>query len=196
MIKSLEIKGKEERLKEMDEQELRRGILSGDKKAIHYFFDQYITRIYKFVFRRVNGDSHKAEDITQEACLKALEALRDFRGTASLYTYICSIAINLIRASYNLEKKISDKLSNYPWILFDENRMQEASEESMENVIRQAVSALPINYQQVIESKYTLDLSHREISEEMGVSEKAVESLLYRAREALRNELEKFYKGE
>lgn len=192
MIKSLDIEGSGSALQEINEQELRRGILSGDKKAIHYFFDQYITRLYKFVFRRVNSDSHKAEDITQEACLKALESLANFRGTSSLYTYICTIAINLIRASHNMAKRDQDKLSNYPWILADVDSGKIEEDENLENVIRQAVSALPVNYQQVIDAKYTLDMSHREISEEMGITEKAVESLLYRAREALRNELENF----
>ncbi len=179
---------------DINERELRKKIIAGDKEAMGYFFNAYAARLYNFVFQRVNGNVHDAKDITQEACVKAIKALPSFRGNSSLYTWICTIAVNLIHDAYKATTKNVKMQTDYPWIVNEPSH--EHNVEQLKKVVKDAISALPVHYQQILEAKYTLKLSQQEISRKIGISEKAVESLLVRARNAVRTQVEKLYGGE
>lgn len=188
------VKIEQEKLSEINEQQLRSKIVLGDKEALRTFFNIYFGRLYKFVFRRVNGDVHIAEDITQETCLKALENLAKFHGDSSLYTWMCTIAINLIRLKAKTAKR--KEFTEFPWIAVENNPEGQTDKDRLKSIVRQAITCLPVHYQQILEAKYTLGLSQNEISVQMGMSEKAVESLLTRARNALREEVKKHFRSE
>ena len=82
-----------------DDLDLRNRILDGDRGATEDFFERHLDALYEFVHYRVGGNRSQAEDVVQDTLLVALERLAAFDGRSSLYTWLCGIAKNKIRAA-------------------------------------------------------------------------------------------------
>jgi RNA polymerase sigma-70 factor (ECF subfamily) len=78
----------------VDQSELVAQLLAGDRIAGRRFYEAHAPRIYRLVYRLV-GDAHLAQDLTQDIFVRALRALEDFRGDASLFTWLHRIAISV-----------------------------------------------------------------------------------------------------
>src|SRR5688500_2922370 len=66
-------------------------LLAGDERAFAEFFDNYAPRLFRFAMRRA-GDEDLAEEITQTTLIAAVGKLKTWRGEASLFTWLCTIA--------------------------------------------------------------------------------------------------------
>src|SRR5687767_7216989 len=75
------------------DQQLVQRVQSGDKAAFDLLVRKYQHRVLKLVSRFVS-DAAEAEDVAQEAFLKAYRALASFRGDSAFYTWLYRIAIN------------------------------------------------------------------------------------------------------
>src|SRR5690554_2049635 len=76
-----------------DDQTLVERVQAGDKRAFDLLVLKYQHRIMGLVVRFVH-DPHEAQDVTQEAFIKAYRALANFRGDSAFYTWLHRIAIN------------------------------------------------------------------------------------------------------
>src|SRR3954464_15485945 len=76
-----------------NDQQLVQRVQKGDKGAFDLLVRKYQHRVLKLVSRFVN-DAAEAEDVAQEAFLKAYRALPAFRGDSAFYTWLYRIAIN------------------------------------------------------------------------------------------------------
>ncbi|MCK9237419.1 MAG: RNA polymerase sigma factor RpoE [Thiopseudomonas sp.] len=76
-----------------DDRQLVARVQKGDKRAFDLLVLKYQSRILALVVRFVQ-DSHEAQDVTQEAFIKAYRALGNFRGESAFYTWLYRIAIN------------------------------------------------------------------------------------------------------
>ncbi len=76
-----------------DDQQLVKRVQNGDKRAFDLLVLKYQHRILGLVVRFVH-DPHEAQDVTQEAFIKAYRALANFRGDSAFYTWLYRIAIN------------------------------------------------------------------------------------------------------
>src|SRR5689334_22036513 len=74
-----------------DEQALLRRMLAGDERAFNAFFESYFARLYRFALPRVNGDVEAAREVVQATLSKAMRKLTQYRGEASLFTWVCQI---------------------------------------------------------------------------------------------------------
>lgn len=170
-----------------EEHELVRRLRRGDEAALSAFCERFLDRVYAFLYHRVAGDEQIADDLTQETFLAALDALERFDGRARLYTWLCSIARHKLTDHYRrryrfdrvraaLERLPDDHLDPSEWVEREERRRQALA------VLRK----LPTHYQQVLVLKYLDGIGGRQLAEDLGLSEHAVESLLARARSAFR----------
>src|SRR5678810_248744 len=75
------------------DQQLVERVQAGDKSAFDLLVRKYQHRVLKLVSRFVS-DASEAEDVAQEAFLKAYRALASFRGDSAFYTWLYRIAIN------------------------------------------------------------------------------------------------------
>ena len=80
--------------KGLSDQELVQKVRNGDRRAFTVLMRRYQERVY-WVARRIVGSHDDADDVTQEAFVKAFVGLGDFRGDASFYTWLYRIAVNL-----------------------------------------------------------------------------------------------------
>lgn len=76
------------------DRELIARCLSGDAGAERTLYDAHVERVYRLI-HRMAGDGDLAEDLTQETFIRAFERLEQFRGDASLATWLHSIAVSV-----------------------------------------------------------------------------------------------------
>jgi RNA polymerase sigma-70 factor, ECF subfamily len=175
-----------------------RRILAGDEATFRTLFDQVFPRLYRFVLARLDGDHDAARDVVQQTFCRAIERLDKYRGEAALYTWLFQICRNTLNDYFRFtsrERRVITPLEDLPQVralLETLAAPQAAAPETgawrseLGRLVQATVDALPNRYAQVLEWKYIDDWPVKSIAEQLGVSDKAAESLLTRARDAFR----------
>ncbi len=173
-------------------------VQKGDKRAFDLLVIKYQNRIIKLVARYVK-DHHEAQDVAQDAFLKAYRALPRFRGDSAFYTWLYRIAINtaknylVARSRRPIAADISnqDGESMDPWdLLRDEaspDRLLQTDE--IRDTIARTIAELPDDLKMAISLRELEGLSYEEIAETMDCPIGTVRSRIFRAREAIEREL-------
>ncbi len=144
-------------------------------------------------------NTQDAEEAAQDVFIKIHEKLSSFRGEASLTTWVYRIAVNQCLDALKARKRqkrwaffkdIFSGQTDTPLDFPDFNHpgVQLEDREALERVF-QKINELPENQKTAILLKYLDDLSQREMAAIMEISEKAVESLLQRAKQNLDKKL-------
>ena len=172
-----------------NEGDLLAAAAGGDTAAVRVFLDAVGPTVYGFVFARVGGDEAAAEDLVQETLVEAIRSAHTFRGDAALRTWVCAIARRRLARHYEAERRQAvaesglSLLGAVPW------DGTEGDLERRDEIVR-ALGRLPVLHRQVLVRKYLDDWSVADIAAELGRSPVQVQSLLQRARDGLRRELE------
>jgi len=163
-----------------------------DPLAARTLIDETGPVVYGFIYARVGGDQQAAEDLLQSTYLQAIRSADGFRGDSALETWLCTIAKRQIAAHYKAERR--------RWMLRSKLQLieGEAEEETFElesalmegDAVITALGRLTVAHRQVLVLKYMDGLSTEEVAKELGRTSTQVQSLLQRARGALRRELE------
>jgi RNA polymerase sigma-70 factor (ECF subfamily) len=170
----------------------------GDTAAIEELYNLYFDRIYSMVFNQVGRNHSSAEDVVQEAWLAVIKSSRKFKGQSQPCTWLYGIVWHKIRDFQRLHYREMARLIELSTpldipeleVIDYEPLPQEVIErEETRELVRKALFSLPNRYQQVLMLKYSENMSAKEISEVMSKSTKSVESLLDRARLALRDKI-------
>lgn len=182
-----------------DEADLGERLRRGDSAALEELYNLYFDRLYSMVFNQVGYDHSNAEDVVQEIWLAAIKSAKKFRGQSQPYTWLCSIAWHKIKDFQRRHYRQMAKQQQAPSqieipelgeMIDSEPLPEEVLErEETKELVRRALSSLPSHYQQVLTLKYIEGMSAKEISQAFGKSTRSVESLLDRARLALRDKI-------
>lgn len=181
-------------LAQEQDQQLVERIQQGDKKAFDMLVLKYQHKIYSLVLRFVH-DMHEAQDVTQEAFIKAYRAISSFRGESAFYTWLYRIAINTAK-NYLVAKgrrppdtdvdagdvEIYFAGSNFKDIDTPENNLLR---DEVEQVIHKTVSLLPEDLRVALTLRETDGLSYEDIAEVMHCPVGTVRSRIFRAREVV-----------
>jgi RNA polymerase sigma-70 factor, ECF subfamily len=181
-----------------EDTELVSRMLAGDQRAFNRFFETYAERIAGFAGRRCALDPSAIEDIVQMTMINAMRNLTSFRGDSTLFTWLCTICRNLLAdhqrkvsrrpVTNSLDEVIAARSSALPIQLVDyRDPLHECTDESGRNEVRHAVNSLPPRYARILELRYGDELSMAEISDSMGLTDAAAQSLLARARRAFKD---------
>ncbi len=138
--------------------------------------------------------SHEnAEDITQDAFIKAFQNIRQLTDKAKFAAWLAVIASNLARNFLKREKKmiITDELPEVNPDQQSHNTEDEALRSLETEIVRKAIRELPPEQYQVVVLYYYHDLKVDEIGSMLKISPGTVKSRLYRAREKMSNLLER-----
>ena len=171
----------------------------GDKKAFDLLVLKYQTKIVKLVSRYVR-DQGDALDVTQDAFLKAYRALPNFRGESAFYTWLYRIAINtaknhLVTVSRRpAEVDLSGGDDDEPQL----DSLQKETEtpenllltKEIQDTIIQTIDRLPDDLRTAITLRELEGLSYEEIATVMDCPIGTVRSRIFRAREAIDNQLQ------
>jgi RNA polymerase sigma-70 factor (ECF subfamily) len=153
------------------------------------FFDEAYPRVFRFLASLTGAPTSDVDDLTQDALLEAWRGRAAFRGESSLLTWVLGIArrraLSLARSSAR-RGEILRALRSLELAPLPEDVLRDAETVAL---VRAALDAIEPSYAQALLLRYFDGLSTREIAAALGESEKAVESRLHRAREALRARL-------
>ena len=173
-------------------------VIKGDQDAFGDIIDIYKDKVFQICYRML-GNRHEAEDISQEAFLRAYVNINRFNMDLKFSTWLYRIATNLCidrirkkKPDYYLDAEVpgTDGLNMYSQISSD-SRLPEEDVESLElqASIQREISKLPEKYRSVIVLKYIEELSLNEISEILELPLGTVKTRIHRGREALRKQL-------
>lgn len=163
----------------------------GDEKA----FDELVLKHQKTVLNiawRYVGDRALAEDLAQEIFIKVHRARRSYKPAARFSTWLYRIAVNRCLNELRSRPKtapmpIGDGVEERTAVRPDDDLRRA----EVRDAVRRAVDALPPNQRMAVILSRFHELPYEEIAETMEVTLEAVKSLLFRARENLKEALEK-----
>jgi RNA polymerase sigma-70 factor (ECF subfamily) len=181
------------------DQALVEQVQRGDKRAFELLVAKYQRKIFRLLSRLIR-DSAEIEDVAQEAFIKAYRALPNFRGESAFYTWLYRIAINTAknylvaqgrRAPTTTETEI-DEAEN-----FDEgDQLRDVNtpdsmllSKQVGEAVNRAIERLPEDLRTAIVLRELEGLSYEEIAETMNCPIGTVRSRIFRAREAIAEEL-------
>lgn len=181
------------------DQKLVERVQRGDKAAFDLLVAKYQRKIFRLLSRLIR-DSAEVEDVAQEAFIKAYRALPNFRGDSAFYTWLYRIAINTAknwlvsqgrRAPTSTEADIEDAETfddgehlrdlNTPDAMLLTRQVADA--------VNRAIERLPEDLRTAIVLRELEGLSYEEIAETMNCPIGTVRSRIFRAREAIAEEL-------
>lgn len=170
-------------------------VLAGDLAAFEVIMRRYNQRIFRVVRGFVNDES-EAEDIVQDAYVRAYEHLGQFAGRAKFSTWLTKIAVHvaidrrkrrrrLEQLTFNQQDSISLPLHRSMADGLDKMNANELS-----NLLAEAVEALPDDLRVVFNMRAIEEISTHETAECLELSESNVKVRLYRARQQLRRHID------
>lgn len=177
-------------------------LAQGDKRALDELMSRWQRPVFGFLLRLV-GNQEDALDLAQETFVRLYRARQTYRPSAPFSTYLFSIAANLARnflrwkrrhKSYVCPGKEPNMGSSSVEEIIDEtpSPREQLHHNEREKAIRDAVLALPPAMRVVLVLFEYEDLSYQQIAQILGMSTKAVECRLYRARHILKRKLRTF----
>lgn len=183
----------------MTEFELIEGLRKGDEAAFRYLVDTYQDRVYNTAMGIVQS-AEDAEDVAQEVFIQVFRSIGAFKAESKLSTWIYRITTT--RSLDLLRSRKSKKRFGFIQRLLGENNepVQEIPDfnhpgiqlDRKENATRlfKVIGKLPENQKIAFTLHKLEDLSYQEVSDVMGTTVAAVESLMHRAKQNLRKLLE------
>lgn len=187
-----------------DELELVANARRGDAASFSRLLERYEGKIFRLAMN-ITQNREDAEDVLQEAFLKAYEHLDQFQGNSRFYTWVVRIAVN--QALMKLRKRRSDRAVSLDEQIdtgedtvvreiaaWDPDPEQQFSQEELHRILSGAIDDLAPIYRTVFTLRDVDGLSTEETAEALDLTIPAVKSRLLRARLQLRDKLTRFFK--
>jgi RNA polymerase sigma-70 factor, ECF subfamily len=170
-----------------DDKQLAAAVLRKDRKATAEWVSLYADSVYNYVRRRLVPRADLVDDIVQEVFLAAWESLGQFEGNSSLCSWLLGIARHKVEDYYRRCLRQADMPLEEDYSTSEPADLQTLDEaidrQRAEKKTHLILSQLREPYSLILLWRYWEKRSLREIAEQTGRSEKAVERLLARARE-------------
>lgn len=174
-------------------------VQSGDREAFGLLVSKYQRRLLRLVMRLVR-DHAEAEDVTQEAFIKAYRALPGFRGESAFYTWLYRIGINTAKNWLVAHRRRMPTLSEIAGdetadiddggLLRDDATPERVlMSKQIGETVNAAMDALPEDLRTAIALREIDGLSYEEIAQAMDCPIGTVRSRIFRAREAIATRL-------
>ncbi len=176
-------------------------VKSGDQQAFNLLVRKYERKVVRLISRLVR-DPSEVEDVAQEAFIKAYRALPQFRGDSAFYTWLYRIAVNTAKnylvAQGRRPIPLSDTLSEDEdgesfgrEDVVTDNHTPDAEllSRQIAETVNRAIEALPQDLRTAVTLREIEGLSYEEIAEAMNCPIGTVRSRIFRAREAIAEQL-------
>jgi RNA polymerase sigma-70 factor (ECF subfamily) len=177
-------------IRDEDREQVRRAC-AGDRGAFENLYSRHRNRVYGIVWRLSGGDSALAEDLLQEAFVRAWQKLDSFRGESLFATWLHRLAVNVALSDRRIRIKRLER----------ETALEGAAERTAAGAkdvyagermdLEQAIASLPERARTVLVLYDIEGYSHAEIAEMAGMAVGSSKAQLHRARRLVRDRLDR-----
>jgi RNA polymerase sigma-70 factor (ECF subfamily) len=175
---------------------LVRGMLKGDQRILHAFYDEYFPKLYRYAARRMKSP-RDIDEVVQSALAIAARRIETYRGEATLLAWLIQICRREVAKHYTVSApyeagmtRLDDDVLRAAVESLEAPRFDEpewaARRSELVARVQLALDQLPGKYADVLQLKYFEGFSSKEIADKIGMQDEAVQSLLARARQAFR----------
>lgn len=178
--------------------ELVQRVQRGDTAAFDLLVRKYQHRIVALIGRYVS-DWSECQDVAQETFLRAYRAMKNFRGDAQFYTWLHRIAVNTAKnhlvagnrrpPTEDIDVGDAEQFESGIRLRDSDTPERELMRQQMEQTVVNAVEGLPEELRTAITLREVEGLSYEEIAEKMDCPIGTVRSRIFRAREAIDEQL-------
>lgn len=169
------------------DEDIVRRVKAGERHLFEVLMRRHNPRVYR-VARSIAADEAEAEDIMQEAYVRAFTHIDGFEGRAKFSTWLTRITLN---------EALGRRRSARPFAEADLEAMKDRSDSPEESIasaqivalLERAVAGLPEHFRVVFVLRAVEQLSVREVAEVLGIAEDTVKTRYFRARAALKDAL-------
>lgn len=168
---------------------LTRAMAGGDEAAYREFYDAYFDRLLRYLLVVTGGQEEAAREALQLALLRVVRHVKPFAAEEKFWGWLTVLARSAVADEGRKRRRYFTFLERF-------TRHQEtgpaamndgAADEDLRALLASQLTALPADERQLVERKYLLHQSVREIAEGQQTTEKAVESKLSRVRRKLKD---------
>lgn len=178
----------------MEEKQLVLRSQQGDQSAFSVLVERYKRKVYNLALS-ITHSPETADDMAQEAFIKAYYALPKFQFKSEFGTWIYQITVNTVRDYLRKENKMkktafSEKVENTLAAKDDMLEREEREEQQRrKKLLRRVIETLPEKYRTIISLRDIEGLSYETITKVLDLSPGTVDSRLHRARKMLRKKM-------
>ncbi|MEZ6125235.1 MAG: sigma-70 family RNA polymerase sigma factor [Planctomycetaceae bacterium] len=178
----------------MNDSAFLEGLRTQDPAAVQHLSDCFLPTVWRFVYIRVNQDRHLAEDVVSEAVLALIRAAADPNVLIKCpAAWLRSVAGNKIADHFRTVARVQhliDDARRSGTVSDDEDAAAVHEADERRQQVRQVMDGLSEQYRLALEWKYIDHVSVRDIADRLDCTEKAAESILFRARREFRHRME------
>ncbi len=176
----------------MDDSQLINACKKQNRDAQKALYEKYAP-VMMAVCIRYCGDIEKARDLLHDGFIRVFTQISSYSGKGSVEGWLRRIFVNLALENYRKEKKKHQFMEEYSYIQNNESDNQTDDLLEIEDIPREKlfdiIKSLPLGYRTVFNLYIFEDMSHREIAEELSISEAASRSQFYRAKSLLKKKI-------
>ncbi len=167
---------------------LTRAMADGDETAYRIFYDAYFDRLLRYLLVVTGGNEEAAREALQLALVRVVRHVKPFDAEEKFWSWLTVLARSALADETRKQRRYFSFLDKF-------TRQQETAPVALNNgeadaelcaLLESQLTALPADERQLVEQKYLLHQSVREIAGEQQTTEKAVESRLSRVRRKLK----------
>jgi RNA polymerase sigma-70 factor (ECF subfamily) len=166
-------------------------LAAGDEAAFRDFHDRYFDRLYCFLLVVARGCEDEAQEALQQTLLRVVRYAKVFTSEDVFWSWLKALARSAARDAGRQRQRYTALLQRFSFFVQQrepEERCQ-GEDSVLHTLVEETMAALPLEERRLIEGKYLLGETVREISARTGLTEKAVEARLGRLRQHLRQRL-------
>ena len=177
----------------MNDSALVEGLRRHDPVAVKHLSECYLPSVWRFVYVKVKGDRHLAEDIVSESVLALIRAVSDPKvEIGNPIAWLRSVATHKVADHFRAAARVQhliDQAKQAAPVSDGRDAVQEQELQERREEIRQVLDQLPEQTRLALEWKYIDKLSVKVIAERLDITDKAAESILFRGRKEFRQRI-------
>lgn len=178
---------------DIEDLELAKKCARGDEDARRELYTKYATSLYALCLRYI-GDRDEARDLLHDSIIKIFDTIGKYKPTGTLKSWCSRVTVNLVLDYLRKEKRI-EKL---PLEKNEDKILEPLNEEVLQipdDVLMQMVERLPQTKRVVFNLFCVEGYSHKDIAKMLKIKEKTSSSILFKARETLAEEINKYIRS-
>lgn len=177
---------------------LTSGLAQGDDEAFRRFHAAYFHRLFRYLIVVTRGDEDAARDALQETFTRVVRHARAFDSAEVFWNWLAMLARSAAGDAGRRRRSYWRLLANYALFSLSppNDAATETTDERLRELVQCALTKLPEQERELVEAKYELGVSVRELAAKHGLTEKAIESRLVRVRRVIRTSVARMLKNE